>query len=217
MAFDFEIEYQSRSALGKGASRRLRREQDMVPGIVYGDEKAPESIMIEQRHLRKALENEAVYSHILKIKNGANTEQVVLKNLQRHPYKAYFLHIDFQRISATKPITMHVPIHFLNEELCLGVKEGGIIAHLMTDLEIRCLAKDLPEFINIDLQNLTLDESLHLSDIKLPSGVELTVDVSENNQTVVSVHMPRAAKADDEGTVTAAEPESENATDKDKK
>lgn len=205
MSFNFEIECQSRSTLGKGASRRLRLNQDMVPGIVYGGEKAPEPIMIEQRVLRKALENEAIYSHILKLKGANGTEQVVLKNLQRHPYKAILQHIDFQRINANKPIIMHVPIHFLNEENCPGVKAGGIISHIEVELEIKCLPKDLPEFINIDMSNVELDQTIHLSDISLPSGVELTIDTDENNPSVVSVHFPKLAKADEETTTTEGE------------
>lgn len=219
MTFNFEIEYESRSALGKGASRRLRRDQDMVPGIIYGGEKTPEPIMIEQRHMRKALQNEAVYSHILKLKNGGKTEQVVLKNIQRHPYKAFLQHLDFQRISASKPIIMHVPIHFLNEETCPGVKAGGIVSHLMVELEIKCLPKDLPEFIDIDMSNIELDQVVHLSDLKLPSGVELTVDPKENDATVVSVHIPKRAMLDEAASEEASEGEKadsngENGNDK---
>jgi large subunit ribosomal protein L25 len=222
MSFDFSIEYQSRDALGKGASRRLRRDNDMVPGIIYGGDKTPETIMIEQRHMRKALENEAVYSHILTLNNGKNTEQVVLKNLQRHPYKAFLQHIDFQRIDAKKLITMHVPLHFENEATCPGVKAGGNISHLMSDLEIKCLPKDLPEFIEVDLANLELDQVIHLSEIKLPKGVEITIEAKENNASVATVHMPRVQSEDDEDTTvegTASDEESseENGNGKDKK
>ena len=214
MSFDFEIEYQSRDTLGKGASRRLRREQDMVPGIIYGGDKTPENIMIEQRIMRRALMNEGVYSNILTLTANGSKQQVVLKDIQRHPYKAFLQHLDFLRIDANKPIVMHVPVHYLNEETCPGVKAGGIVSHSMVEFELKCLPKDLPEFIEIDMSQVELDQVLHLSDISLPSGVEFTTDVNENNASVVSVHIPKRVAAEEASTAEGDEAAGENGNDK---
>ena len=189
----FELHAQSRENVGKGASRRLRRLEDMVPGIVYGGHKDPENMMIEHRHVIKALENEAFYSHILTLTIGKATQKVVLKAVQRHPYKARIQHLDFMRVSASEAITMQVPLHFLNEEACKGVKAGGLLNKQINDIQIKCLPENLPEFLSIDLENLELDHTLHLSDIILPKGVEipeLTLG-AEHDQSLVTVHMPR--------------------------
>lgn len=189
----FEVIAEPRESVGKGASRRLRK-TGKVPGIVYGTGKDAEMITIDQNAIGHQLENEAFYSSILSLNIGKKNQQVVLKDLQRHPYKRLILHIDFQRIDAKEKLTMRVPLHFLNEESCVGVKTGGgVISHIMTDLEISCLPKDLPEYIEVDLAELELNESVHLADLKLPQGVEIYAlgHGGDDSQPVASVHLPR--------------------------
>ncbi len=169
---EFEIVATSRDALGKGASRRLRRE-GLVPGIVYGAGKDPVSITVEQKEMFKHLANEAFFSHILSLDLDGKKEKVVLKDLQRHPYKQILLHLDLLRVSMDEKITMHVPLHFLNEETCVGVKTGGgTVSHMMTELDIICLPKDLPEYIEVDVAALNIGDAIHLGDLSLPAGVE---------------------------------------------
>ena len=200
MSNEFLIEATTRSDLGKGASRRLRRLESRVPGIVYGADKEPANISVLGKDLVKSLENEAFYSHILTLKLDGNDIQVVLKDLQRHPAKNYPIHVDFQRVDATHKLHMHVPLHFLNEDKCVGVKTGGgIVSHLMTEVEVVCLAKDLPEFIEADVAELELGNSLHLSDLKLPAGVEIRALQlgADHDLPVVSVIATRATAGED--------------------
>lgn len=208
MTATFELNVEPRSVMGKGASRRLRRSQDKIPAIIYGGESEPENIMIEHRFVKKALENEAFYSHILTLNEGSKKHKVVLKDIQRHPYKPAIMHMDFQRISAKKAITMHVPLHFLGEETAPGVKAGGIVTHHMVELEIKCLPKDLPEYLEVDLSNAEMDAIIHLSDVKAPSGVELMslVHHPENDLPVASIHRPKRVSEDES---TSAEESSE--------
>ena len=191
----FILEAEARNDLGKGASRRLRRE-GKVPAVIYGSGKEPTSLSLDHNDLLHKLENEAFFSHILTVKLGGKEESAIIKDLQRHPSKPVVLHMDLQRVSASEKIRVHVPIHFVNEEKCPGVKEGGLVTHNMTEVEVACLPKDLPEFIEADLSNLQLDAIFHLTDIKLPSGVE-AVELTHgegHDQPVASIHMPRAAK-----------------------
>jgi len=201
MSNEFIIEATNRSDLGKGASRRLRRE-NRVPGIIYGADKEPSSISVVSKELVKALENEAFYSHILTLKLEGTDVQVVLKDLQRHPAKNVPMHVDFQRVDATHKLHMHVPLHFLNEDRCVGVKSsGGIVSHLMTEVEVVCLAKDLPEFIEVDVANLELGSSLHLSDLKLAAGVEIRALQlgADHDLPVVSVIATRGSIGEEAG------------------
>ncbi len=145
---NFEFEAQKRDDLGKSASRRLRRAEKVL-GVVYGGGEAATSILLEQRLVFKALENEAVYSHILTLNVSGKKQKVVLRDVQRHPYKAQILHLDFLRVKETDEITMRVPLHFIGEDTCPGVENGGILNHLMADIEIRCQANNLPEFIAV--------------------------------------------------------------------
>ena len=157
---DFKLSADSRSVVGKGASRRLRRESGLVPGIVYGDTKDPQNIHVSHKELLKHLENEAFYSHIVKLSVDGKSEDVILKDLQRHPAKPQIIHVDFMRVSKTRKITVNVPIHFINEEACKGVKfGGGIVSHIMSQVEISCLAKDLPEYIEVDVEELDIGQS----------------------------------------------------------
>ncbi|MFT5134490.1 MAG: large subunit ribosomal protein L25 [Gammaproteobacteria bacterium] len=206
----FEINAEPRVNVGKGASRRLRK-TGKVPGIVYGTNKEAVMISIDQNVLGHQLDNEAFYSHILTLNVGKDSDQVVLKDLQRHAYKRLIMHIDFLRIDAKEKLTMRVPLHFINETTCVGVKTGGgVISHVMTDIEIACLPQHLPEYIEVDLLTLELNETLHLSDLKLPEGVEIyaLTHGGDESRPVASVHPPRAAEEGViEETEVAATPE----------
>ncbi|HRE32605.1 MAG TPA: 50S ribosomal protein L25/general stress protein Ctc [Candidatus Berkiella sp.] len=214
--FAFEIEYQPREAHGKGASRRLRNE-NLVLGVVYGGDDKPESITLNHFHVTKALENEAVYSHILTLTSNGKKQRVVLKDIQRHPYKSRVLHMDFLRISENKPIIMHVPLHFLGENEAPGVTlGGGTWTHHMVELEVKCLPRDLPEFIEVELSNSELNTIVHLSQIKLPKGVELTsvVHSHEDDLPVVSLaksKRPEEDEAESETPTTEVEPKGKEA------
>jgi len=208
MSESFEVNVELREDLGKGASRRLRRLEDKIPGIVYGAGKKPQPLSLSHKEVIKHLENEAFYSHILTLKAGKKSEKVILKDLQRHPFKPKITHMDFMRISANQKLTTSVPLHFLNEENCPGVKEGGVINHSYTTVEISCLPKNLPEYIEIDMADAEMDTIVHLSDIKLPKGVEIVelTHGDDHDQAVATIHKARAAvSADDEEADTDAE------------
>jgi|SaaInl4_135m_RNA_FD_contig_41_1568737_length_828_multi_10_in_0_out_0_2 large subunit ribosomal protein L25 len=210
----FELEAEARDLSGKAHSRRLRREHNKVPAIIYGAGKENVSVTLEGNKVRKALENDAFYSHILTIKVGKKKEKAVLKALQRHPYKQQILHMDFLRIKADEKLTMKVPVHFLNEETAAGVKLGGVITHHMSEIEVSCLPADLPSSIDIDLENLGMDESIHLSDIKFAKGVESVALAlgDDHNFSIVSIHEPRVQEEPEEEVAEATE---EGAEDKD--
>ncbi|RRJ83685.1 50S ribosomal protein L25/general stress protein Ctc [Aestuariirhabdus litorea] len=206
MSNQFELNAQARADLGKGASRRLRRNANLMPAIIYGADKAPTQISIPHKDMVKALENEAFYSHILTLNVDGAKEKVILKDLQRHPAKAVVLHADFLRVSADHELTTHVPLHFLNEESCKGVKlGGGAVTHNLIEVEIRCLPADLPEFIEVDMGALDLGDIVHLSDIKLPKGVALVQLGLDHDLAVASVQATRggkeeaASESDEEG------------------
>jgi large subunit ribosomal protein L25 len=206
----FELNAEVRHDMGKGASRRLRRTQDKVPAIIYGGSKAPLAVMLDQKKVMHALEHEAFYSHLLTLHIDGKKEQVVLKALQRHHIKKAVNHIDFLRVSASDHINMHVPLHFLNEAECPGVKAGGIVSHRLIEVELRCLATRIPEYIEVDLAKMALDQTLHLSQLKLPAGVEvvaLSHGHKENDAAVVSVHLPR--RIEEEPSVVAEIAETE--------
>ncbi|MDQ2695373.1 MAG: 50S ribosomal protein L25/general stress protein Ctc [Pseudomonadota bacterium] len=208
----FELHAEPRNDTGKGASRRLRR-QGRVPAILYGGDKPPQSLSFEQNALRKQLENEAFYSHVLTVHVGGRTEQAILRDLQRHPYKPLVSHLDLQRVIADAAVRVRVPLHFINEGTARGVKqEGGKVSHLMIDVEVSCLPRDIPEFIEVDLADLGLGDSIHLSQLKLPQGVEIVqlAHGAEHDLAVVNIHHGRlateeeAAAAEGEGTPGAA-------------
>ncbi|HCA25749.1 MAG TPA: 50S ribosomal protein L25, partial [Pseudomonas sp.] len=180
--------------------RRLRRNADLVPAIVYGGDKAPQNIALEARELKKALENEAFYSHVIKLSIDGKKEDVLLKALQRHPAKPVIMHADFLRVVAGHEVTVHVPLHFINEDSCVGVKKsGGVISHTMTEVEVNCLPKDLPEFIEVDMAGVDLNQIVHLSDLKLPKGVSIPflAQGPDHDLPVANVHAARVAAADD--------------------
>ncbi len=189
MSDTFTIDAQPRSDEGKGASRRLRR-QGLVPGIIYGGETAPEMISLAHNELIQHLEHEAFYSHILSVNVAGKAEQVILKDMQRHPAKPFVMHVDFQRVSAKKKLKTHVPLHFVGENVAPGVKMGGAVSHHVTDVEITCLPKDLPEYIEVDMSAMEIGDAVHLSEIKLPEGVEIPALAQgpEQDLVVVNIH-----------------------------
>lgn len=191
----FELVAQPRQDVGKGASRRLRR-AERVPAIVYGGDKAPISITFEQKEIKKHLKHEAFYSHILTLSVGTEKQQVVLKTLQRHPYKPVVMHMDFQRVNADVAIHIKVPLHFVGDDKCPGAAAGGTVAHHLTSIEVSCLPKDLPEFIEVDVSSLELDQSIHLSQLKLPKGVSIHHLDEAHDATVVSVHVIKESAED---------------------
>jgi large subunit ribosomal protein L25 len=212
MQENYEIEAVSRSDQGKGASRRLRRE-GLVPGIIYGGGKDPEMFATKHNELIQHLEHESFYSHILTVKVDGRTQKVVLKDLQRHPAKPFVTHLDLLRVAAGDRIKMNVPLHFINEDTAPGAKAGGQVSHTMTDVEIICEAKDLPEFIEVDIGSMDVGDIVHLSDLKLPQGVVLEAfshgDTDEHDAAVVSIYVPRggggAEEEGEEGGETAEE------------
>jgi large subunit ribosomal protein L25 len=202
---EFVLEATSRADAGKGASRRLRK-QNAIPAIVYGGDKAPANITLAHNQILHALENEAFFSSIITLKVEGTAERVILKDLQRHPAKPRIMHADFQRVSADHKLHVKVPMHFINEATSVGVKTGGLVSHILTDLEILCLPQDLPEFIEVDIQNLNLGESLHIADLKLPEGVT-SVALSHGeagNLAVVAILAPK--KGPEDAPPPAAEP-----------
>ncbi len=210
MSTEFELHAQSRSDIGKGASRRLRRLADQIPGVIYGGGHDPQPLTFDHKKVIKALENEAFYSHILTIHVDGKPEQAILKDIQRHPYKPKVLHMDFQRITGKETLHRNVTLHFLGGADCPAAKQGGVITHHMKDVEITCSVSNLPEYIEVDLANLEMDQVVHLSDLVLPKGVELVQlkQGEEHNLPVVAAHMPRAAveaTAEAEDTEAAAD------------
>ena len=221
MSTNFVINARSREDTGKGASRRLRRQSGEVPAIIYGGKKHAEKISILHKDITKALENEAVYSSIISLSIDGKAEDTIIKDIQRHPAKQVILHLDFLRVSKTTKLQTRVPLNFLNEDICIGVKMGGgLIAHTMTDIEVSCLPKDLPESIDVDMEEIDIGQIVHLSDIKMPSGVE-SVSLSQGAEydlTVATVNKQKAADIEealdsDEADDDNAESEKESSED----
>lgn len=212
---DFTLNAQVRSDLGKGASRRLRRINSNIPAILYGGDKAPVSLTIAHKDIAKATESEVFFSQVITLNINNKKEPAVIKALQRHPAKPLILHADFQRVSMDKEILVKVPIHFLNEDECVGVKlGGGNIIKSLNEIEISCLPKDLPEYIEVDMLDIELGGSIHLSDITLPEEV-ISVALShgdESDLTVASVQAPRGiAEEEEEEAIAEGEGEGEEA------
>jgi large subunit ribosomal protein L25 len=195
----------TRTDLGKGASRRLRH-ADLVPGIVYGAGKEPVSLTFEQKELRKVEAVEAFYSSVLDLEIDGAKEQVVLKALQRHAFKEQIQHLDLLRVDATQKLNTTVPLHFLNEESAEAVKAGGVVAHIANEIEVSCLAADLPSFIEVDLNTVALGDTVHISDLKLPEGVE-SVELAKgetHDQPLVSITLSKKAEAEEAPAEEAA-------------
>ena len=194
------LEAESRADMGKGASRRLRRLENKVPAVLYGGDKKPQAIHLLHNKVMKALETESIYSSVFDLRVNGKVEHVILKDLQRHPFKPVILHMDLQRVTAKDVLVKMVPLHFINEESSIGVRDGGMVNHNMVHVEVRCQAQHLPEFIEVDLSGMAIDDVLHLSDLKLPKGVHLALDpkVGGHDHPVVSIHVPRAAVIEEE-------------------
>jgi|SRR5690625_1820960 len=206
MSNELTLEAKSRSDVGKGASRRLRREQQSIPAIVYGAGKDAQQISIELRHIVKALENESFYNQIVSLNIDGKDESVILRDLQRHPSKGVPMHADFLRVDASQELTLSIPITLLNEEACEGVRlENGLLTRNLSEVEISCLPKDIPEALELDVAELKIGESLHLSDIQLPEGVTIPAlqHGEEYDQPVVSVIEQREEEPEED--VEAAE------------
>ena len=206
MSDTFTIDAQPRSDEGKGASRRLRR-QGLVPGIIYGGETAPEMISLVHNELIQHLEHEAFYSHILTVNVDGKGEQVILKDMQRHPAKPFVMHVDFQRVSAKKKLKTNVPLHFVGENVAPVVKMGGAVSHHVTDVEITCLPKDLPEYIEVDMSAMEIGDAVHLSEVKLPEGVEIPALAQgpEQDLVVVNIHAGHGGMEEEEEGVEGVE------------
>jgi len=188
---NFEFTAFARTQEGRGASRRMRR-AGKAPGIVYGGSAAPQPIELDHNALFHALRNEAFHASILTMKLDGAATRVLLRDVQMHPFRNEILHVDFQRVDENRRIHMKVPLHFANEELSPAVKiSGALVSHVLNELDIACLPKDLPEFIEVDLANLTVGQSLHASGLKLPAGVTL-VSHGKLDPVVATAVMPRA-------------------------
>ena len=197
---EFTLVAESRGDTGKGASRRLRK-SEIVPAIVYGAKKAALSIQLKHSDVLKSSSQESFYSQILDLSIDGKVERVVLKDMQRHPYKPFVMHMDFQRVDESAALTIRIPVHFLNEEDCIGVKqEGGVIARLMTEIEVTCLPKDLPESIEVDVANLSVGDAIHLADLVLPDGVEISSITSggDGAAAIIQVAMPKMVEEEEE-------------------
>jgi len=203
----FELNADLREVKGKGASRRLRREEGLTPAIVYGGEKEPTQVTLKMNELNKAFEDEGFFSHIVTLNIGSEKESVLVKDVQRHPAKAIVLHVDFQRVSNSTVIKQHIPLHFINEEACVGVKlGGGKISHNVSDVVVICEAGKLPEFIEVDMAEVEVGTTLHLSDLKLSEGVQILelTHGADHDAAVVSVDAPKGGAADEEASEEAA-------------
>ncbi|MDH3547879.1 MAG: 50S ribosomal protein L25/general stress protein Ctc [Gammaproteobacteria bacterium] len=197
---DFDLIAEIREDQGKGASRRLRH-QGKVPAIIYGAGRPPRALVFDHNRVIQQLENESFYSSVLNIKVGEKSQAVILKDVQRHPARPVVMHMDFQRIVEDQEIRMSVPLHFIGEDVAPGVKQaGGAISHLMNEVDIVCLPRHLPEFIDVDVSELELDEMLSMSDIKLPEGVSIPALAQgpEQDRPIVSIHVIKEVVIEEE-------------------
>ena len=193
---EFTLNAQARTDLGKGASRRLRHAAN-IPAVVYGGNKPAESVTILAKEIAKLFENEAAYSHVIELNVDGAKQNVIVKAMQRHPSKQFIMHADFVRVVAGQKLTAIVPVHFVGEEA--PVKKGGEISHVLNEIEVTCLPKDLPEFIEVDLSALEVGAIVHLSDLKAPKGVEFVALAHGDDKAVANVHAPRVAPEAEEG------------------
>jgi large subunit ribosomal protein L25 len=214
---DFELNAELRTDKGKGASRRLRRNADMIPAIIYGAGKDPVSLTLAHKDIQKACQNEAFFSRIITIIADGSSQQAIVKDLQRHPAKDRIMHADFLRIQMDQAITVEVPLHFMNEDSCLGVRQGGgNVSHNMTSIEISCLPGDLPEYIEVNIEDLDLGDAIHMSGLMLPDGLSIPSlqQGADHDHVVVSVNAPkRAEELDEEVVSTDDEPKDESSDD----
>lgn len=195
MSVELKLDAEKRTDQGKGASRRLRRAKKL-PAVLYGAGKEAVSIQLDEEQVLRLMREETFFSQIIDIKLGKQSEQALLKDMQRHPFKPLVSHMDFQRVKAGEKLTTHIPIHFLNEDKAKGVKEGGMIHHDMIEVEIQCMPKDIPEYLEVDVAELEIGDSVHLSQLAVPKGVEIPSlsNDPEHDPTVVSIHAPRVSE-----------------------
>ena len=194
-----------RTQQGTGASRRLRG-GGRVPGVVYGANDPPAAVELDHNALFRHLKLEAFHASILDMTVDGRKERVLLRDFQMHPWKQQVLHVDFQRIDPTKKIHMRIPLHFMNQEIAVGVKTGGgVVAHTMNEIEIQCLPDHLPEYIEVDLKNVQLNEIIHVNDLKMPEGVEPVAKLKTDNPPVASIHVPKVATVEEEGAAPITE------------
>src|SRR5712672_1140916 len=210
MKTSFELVAEFRETQGKGASRRLRHE-GKVPAILYGGHADARTLTLNHQKLLIMLDNERFYSTILNLKVGDQTQAAILKDVQRHPFKNAIVHIDFQRVEEYEKIRISIPLHFTGAAISPGVKsQGGLVSHMRTEVEVSCLPKDLPEFIEVDISGLSLNESIHLSQLKIPDGVTL-VDLVKDDAAVVAIHSPRAEEPEPTAAAAVGAPAAEGA------
>jgi large subunit ribosomal protein L25 len=210
MKTSFELVAEFRETQGKGASRRLRHD-GKVPAILYGGHSEARALTLSHQKVSIMLENERFYSTILSLKVGDQTQAAILKDVQRHPFKNEIVHIDFQRVEENEKIRISIPLHFKGAAISPGVKsQGGLVSHMRNDVEVSCLPKDLPEFIEVDISGLSLNESIHLSQLKIPDGVHL-VDLAKEDAAVVAIHSPRAEEPEPTAVAAAGAPAAEGA------
>jgi len=211
MSDNIQLNAEPRADSGKGASRRLRR-TGLVPAVVYGGDGDPQSISLTQNEFGHELENEAIYTQLIDLNIGKDIQEVILRDLQRHPYKKIIMHADFFRVDMKKTLNVVVPIHVHNAEDCVGVKmEEGMLTQLITEIEVICLPKNLPEYLEVDVAELHLGDILHLSEIKMPEGVEIVALThgEEHDSGVISVVKTRAEEIIDDEAPEAPEMEGE--------
>ena len=195
MKTSFELNAEFRDAQGKGASRRLRH-ASKVPAILYGGHREPRALAIDHTRLLLMLDNERFYSTIINLRVGEVTQAAILKDVQRHPARNAILHVDLQRVLEDEKIRIRIPLHFHNDAVAPGVKKGGLVSHLRNEVEVSCLPKDLPEFVDVDLSGLDMNEMLYLADLKVPEGVEIPELTHGRNAPVVSIHHARAEEVE---------------------
>ena len=209
MSNQYELSAQVRQDIGQGASRRLRLD-NKIPAIMYGGAEKPVPLVFSHFEITKAFENEAFYSHIIVINIDGKHQKAVIKDIHRHAFKPKILHMDFLRINESEKIVMNVPLHFTGESKDIpGIKQGGILTHLLNSVEVRCLPKDLPEFIEVNVSQMVLDQIIHLSELNLPQGVELMAfthggDTASHDTGVVKIQLPRMIAAAEETPAAAA-------------
>jgi large subunit ribosomal protein L25 len=203
MKTSFELVAEFRETQGKGASRRLRHD-GKVPAILYGGHLDARALTLSHQKLAQMLDNERFYSTILSLKVGNETQAAILKDVQRHPFKNAIVHVDFQRVEENEKIRIRIPLHFKGESVSPGVKtQGGVVSHMRADVEVSCLPKDLPEFLELDLSGMSLNETKFLADIPLPVGVAIP-ELTQRNAPVVSIHAPRAEEPEPVAAEAAA-------------
>jgi large subunit ribosomal protein L25 len=210
MRISFSFGADPRGAQGKGASRRLRR-SGKVPAILYGGHKEAQALVLDQQNLLTMIGDERFYSSIVQLKIDGTAQEAIIKDVQMHPAKNIVVHVDLQRVIENEVIRLRLPIHFKGESVSPGVKtQGGIVSHMRADVEVSCLPKDLPEFLELDLSEMSLNDTKFLADIPLPAGVTIP-ELSHRNAPVVSIHAPRAAEPEPVAAEAAAAAPAEGA------